>query len=125
MRAAFIFANHSPARRRSPISTREAVTALKVITFGSTPVSGMYTNQTSALFTPPTLAKALITMMKLMVSPFPGLVSADRVAERVPLSVDELGGPAGGRLVEVDVCDLLGPSVAHGVQLHCFRRLLL
>ena len=48
-------------------------------------------------------------------------MSANQVAERVPLSVDELGGPAGGRLVEVDVCVVLGPSVAHGVQLHCFQ----
>ena len=49
------------------------------------------------------------------------LMSANQVAERVPLSVDELGGPAGGRLVEVDVCDLFGPSVANGVQQHCFH----
>ena len=48
-------------------------------------------------------------------------MSANQVAERVPVSVDKLGGPTGGRLVEVDVCDLLGPSVAHGVQLHCFH----
>ena len=91
--------NQLPERRPSPTLTSEAVTALKVITFGSTPVSSMHTNQASALFTPPTLAKALITMIKLMVSPFPGLVSADQVAERVPLSVDELGGLAGDQLL--------------------------
>ena len=32
----------------------------------------------------------------------PTVMSANQVAERVPLSVDELGGPAGGRLFEVD-----------------------
>ena len=99
MRAAFAFANHSPARRQSPIVAREAVTALEAITFGSTPVSGMYIDQASPLLTPPTLATALITMLWLMLSPFPGLVSADRVAERVPLSVDELGGLAGDQLL--------------------------
>ena len=102
MRAAVAFANHSPARRQSPIVAREAITALEAITFGSTPVTGMYIDQASALLTPPTLATALITMLWLMLSPFPGLVSADRIAERVPLSVDELGGPAGGRIVEVE-----------------------
>ena len=35
---------------------------------------------------------------------FAPLLLANWVVERVPLSVDELGGPAGGRIVEVEGC---------------------
>ena len=48
-------------QRTSPPLTREAVEALKTVTFGSTPVSSVPTNQASAFFTPPNWAKELIT----------------------------------------------------------------